>query len=438
MARTVRDVKLETRAARARLPKGDDPHWRTLVPGELHLGYRKRRADAPGKWLVRRYLGAVEKGKNPYQKETLGLADDYLDADGGKVLSYAEAQRLALDWGTKRGRSGSESPRHPAVADAMRDYIAFLKAERKTGKDAERRASVFILPDLGSTKVEDLTTDRLVRWRDALAALPARVRTGKNKDGTRKQQQFRPAPVTADEARARRASVNRTMNVLKAALNRAFEHGTVDDDLAWRRLKPFDKVSAARPGHLSVAEAQRLINAADPTSGFRDLVNAALLTGCRYGELCRLVVGDFQRGRIVVRDSKAGKPRDVRLSEEGVAFFRALAAGRTAGGYLLRRADGEAWAKNHQSRPMLDTCEAARIEPAVGFHQLRHTWASLAVMAGMPLMMVAENLGHADTRMVEKHYGHLTEDYRDEMIRSYAPRFGVVAPGNVVPMEARS
>jgi integrase len=41
------------------------------------------------------------------------------------------------------------------------------------------------------------------------------------------------------------------------------------------------------------------------------------------------------------------------------------------------------------------------------FHILRHTWASLAIMAGAPLMVVARNLGHAAKRMVERHYGHL-------------------------------
>jgi integrase len=37
------------------------------------------------------------------------------------------------------------------------------------------------------------------------------------------------------------------------------------------------------------------------------------------------------------------------------------------------------------------------------FHILRHTWASLAVMNGTPLLVVAKNLGHADTRVVEEH-----------------------------------
>jgi integrase len=83
---------------------------------------------------------------------------------------------------------------------------------------------------------------------------------------------------------------------------------------------------------------------------------------------------------------------------------------------------------------MRDACAGAGISPPIGCHQLRHTWASLAVMAGMPLMVVARNLGHASTVMVEKHYGHLSASYIDDAIRAAAPRFGVVADSNVRPL----
>ena len=42
----------------------------------------------------------------------------------------------------------------------------------------------------------------------------------------------------------------------------------------------------------------------------------------------------------------------------------------------------------------------------------------------MPLLLVARNLGHRDTRMVELHYGHLAPDYETHEIRCAAPRFG--------------
>ena len=66
---------------------------------------------------------------------------------------------------------------------------------------------------------------------------------------------------------------------MKAILNLAFKTGRLHDDTAWRRLEPFAKVDARRPGFLTVEQSQRLINAADAATGFRDLVHGALLTG---------------------------------------------------------------------------------------------------------------------------------------------------------------
>jgi integrase len=40
--------------------------------------------------------------------------------------------------------------------------------------------------------------------------------------------------------------------------------------------------------------------------------------------------------------------------------------------------------------------------------------------------VVAKNLGHADTRMVERHYAHLAPSYIAQAIRAGAPRFGMV------------
>jgi hypothetical protein len=55
-------------------------------------------------------------------------------------------------------------------------------------------------------------------------------------------------------------------------------------------------------------------------------------------------------------------------------------------------------------------------------------------MAGVPLMVVARNLGHVDTRMVEKHYGHLGHSFIVDAICAGAPRFAGVADAAVVPL----
>ena len=94
---------------------------------------------------------------------------------------------------------------------------------------------------------------------------------------------------------------------------------------------------------------------------------------------------------------------------------------------MLRKADRDRWGKSNQARPMAEACAHARIEPPASFHTLRHTYASHAVMAGAPLIVVARNLGHADSRMVERHYGHLSASYVADEIRRAAPRFGAVA-----------
>jgi integrase len=69
----------------------------------------------------------------------------------------------------------------------------------------------------------------------------------------------------------------------------------------------------------------------------------------------------------------------------------------------------------------------------VSFHTLRHTYASLMVMDAVLLMVVARNLGHADTRMVEKHYGHLAPSYVRAAIRAAKP-LGIGDAGKVVPI----
>ena len=100
---------------------------------------------------------------------------------------------------------------------------------------------------------------------------------------------------------------------------------------------------------------------------------------------------------------------------------------------MFTHADGIEWKKSEQARPMRTACDGARIKPAIGFHQLRHTWASLAVMAGMPLMVVAKNLGHVDTCM-SKSTTVISPTFITEAIRANAPIYEITEPKKVVPL----
>lgn len=143
------------------------------------------------------------------------------------------------------------------------------------------------VPTLGSTEVESLTTDQLIRWRNKVATAPKRVRTKR----TPTEPATRATPDDDDARRARKATTNRIIAMLKAALNRAFYADRVSSDSAWRKIKPFKKVDEAVVRYLSIAEIRRLVSAC--SEDFRCLVEAALYTGCRYAELTRLRFEDY-------------------------------------------------------------------------------------------------------------------------------------------------
>src|SRR6185437_5581600 len=150
-------------------------------------------------------------------------------------------------------------------------------------------------------------------------------------------------------------------------------------------------------------------------------------TGCRYGELANLQTRDYDpgSGTLLVAESKVGKPRRLPLSEEGQRFFAAMIVGKDAEARVLTKTDGTPWGQSDQFRRMRAACTAAEIAPAVNFHAIRHTFASLLVEAGTPLAFVADALGHADTRMVSKHYAHLAPNVVHDTIRANLPSFGI-------------
>jgi integrase len=419
MARKVHNRDLDNRTSRGRLPAKGKPYYQRLDEG-LHLGYR-RLSGGSGTWVMRRYVSA-----GSYVVERLATADDRSDANDVDVLSFDQAQRLARKLRDERVRAAAGKHGPLTVADAVETYLRHLEESRGRKVDERYRAEALIVPKLGNENVESLTRERLQKWLTDVAKAPALLRTRPGK----KQNHRKPAD-DSEAVRRRRSSANRTWTIFRGALNHAFRDGRVPSDSTWRRVTPFKNVDAARIRYLSIAEAKRLLNACEPD--FRDVVQAALLTGCRYGELCRLTVTDFNpdAGTIAIRQSKSGKPRHAVLTDEGAEFFAALCAGRAGSDTMLRKADGSAWGTSHQNRPMAAAVARARITPAVGFHCTRHTFASHAVMNGAPLLVVAKNLGHSDTRMVERHYGHLAPSYIADAIRAAAPRFGAVKPSNL-------
>ena len=420
MARATRASGLETRAARDRIPVGPAYHW-IMIGAGLSLGYRKGAK-------ARRWYARFTDPEGVERKPVLGTADDFLDPDGERVLSYFQAQdraRAALAGALAPKPEPTAEPETPyTVADALGEYLDWLDLHRAktTAKESRIMSAAHILPTLGEIPLADLSTPQVRDWLGSLARAPARRRR-RNGAPAPKAPKGKAPSADPETFRRRKATANRVFSLLRAALNHAWSNDKAPSADAWKRVKPFDRTDKPRVRYLTVEEVRRLVNAADPD--FRPLVRAAVLTGARYAELRGVRAGDFHPDAQTLRiaEPKSGRVRHVPLTAEGVALFEELTAGRAADAPVFVREDGVPWAEDWQIRPMRAASERAGIVPAVHFHLLRHAYGSLLARAGTPLQVIAAALGHSDTRMTHRHYAHLQPDFVAQTVRANLPTF---------------
>ena len=172
MARTARDAKLDSRAARSKLGVHHEPYWRSIDAG-MHIGYRKGRQKSS--WVARYFTK-----EQAYRKSVLGLADDTQDADGMEIFSFSQAQEAARAWFREQARldRGEGEDTDYTVSKAIDDYVAEYRARGgKSLADVKGRTQAFIRPRLGDTKVADLTRAAIRNWHRHLASEPPRARS---------------------------------------------------------------------------------------------------------------------------------------------------------------------------------------------------------------------------------------------------------------------
>lgn len=232
---------------------------------------------------------------------------------------------------------------------------------------------------------------------------------------------------TAEKLRAKlgHKTINMHLSTLRRALVLAQEWGLLE------MVPPIRRLKEAKPEFrfLDFDEADRLVEGAAPE--WRAMIVLGLKTGMRLGELLavRWEDVDLQTGRVMVRRNyvrgkigtpKSGKAREIPLSDEAIA---ALKKHRHLRGELVFCDEkGEFLSKGETKHPLWRACKKATIE-RIGWHVLRHTFASHLAMRGAPAKAIQELMGHSTIEMTMR-YMHLSPDARRDAVKLLDKRGG--------------
>ncbi len=328
---------------------------------------------------------------------------DYSDIHGRRHRARAALTKtLALQVLHKRLQdiAQEKAGNKPALADIRLEQLAerfksWARAHKKP-KAARRYESSLsmLLPRFGKLSLSAVTHEAVERYM-----------TDRRGDGRKP------------------ATVNRDVAALKRMFSKAVEWGlAADSPLRRVKLLPENNV---RVRYLSDEEREALL--AHCQGHLLDIVNIALHTGMRQGEILNLKWQDMDLGRrqIIVRDTKNGETRHVPVSPPLLTIMR-----------QIRRQPGQPWLfPNHEGKPIQDistawenAVEAAGIE-GFRFHDLRHTFASYYVMSGGDLNPLRVILGHKSLTMTLR-YAHLAPEHLHAGVDRMALK---MADGSLLP-----
>lgn len=216
-------------------------------------------------------------------------------------------------------------------------------------------------------------------------------------------------------------SRSRVLQVLRGALDVAVEHGCIPANPAGG-VTPGRPVEAP-PRFLTPEEVGQLAEAVGER--WAGMVWLLATVGPRLGECVRLDVEDVDvaRRRVLIRQSKSGRPREAPITAAVLGILTLDASGplfRTATG---ARVSGDNWRSRvfHPAREALGW-------PELRIHDLRHTAASLMIASGADVKAVQAALGHASATMTLDRYGHLWDRRLDEVGDAMGALLGGVVP----------
>lgn len=211
--------------------------------------------------------------------------------------------------------------------------------------------------------------------------------------------------------------LNDHLGMLHKCLRAAVEAGCLPTmpKFSWPRVPPAER------GFLTFEEGVRLESAADKPL-WRAMILTGLRTGMRLGELLGLQWSDVDLDAmvIIVRHNlvqgilgspKTGKERVVAFPQ---SVKDVLAPMRRSDGYVFQRDDGRALNAGIAARALHRVCRRAGLR-RIGWHTLRHTFASQLGRRRGTLLEAQRLLGHSTLAMTE-HYTHLVPQFLHEAV----------------------
>lgn len=261
--------------------------------------------------------------------------------------------------------------------------------------------------------VDDFLADAKGRCKpESMAVYKSALTRFAGKFGTRAAATLR--PTEAEEFANKKEWSVSTRSTFLSAIVTAFRWAVRSGLLSSNPLNGLRKPPCGSRGASAVINRKQFeaLHAA-ATGPFRGFLMGLWLTGCRPGELAALRADDvdFEGGVATLTNHKTagstGRPRHIYLSPEAVKLFTAQADANTRGP-LFRNSWGNAWNRFTLQKAMAAARKRAGLPKTVVCYGLRHSFATAALVAGIPDATVAALLGHRGTVMLHRHYSHLT------------------------------
>jgi len=215
------------------------------------------------------------------------------------------------------------------------------------------------------------------------------------------------------------ATVNRELATIKTLFNKAVMWGKIEENPA--KCVKFLHEPIGRLRYLEREEMIKLLS--NCSKHLKPIVTVALFTGMRRSEILNLKWRDidFKRGIIYLLDTKNGTKREVYMNEL-VGKILIKVRKHPDSSYIFCNKSGNPY---HDIRKSFFT--ALRKSDIINFrfHDLRHTFASQLVMAGVDINTTRELLGHKDIRMTLR-YAHLSPDHKKRAVDILGKRMDTI------------